>query len=342
MINTSCNRTEDIKRFCSDIAKDKLLVQGPGGNVSWKETDKMWIKASGTWLADALEKNIFLPVDLVHLKKAIAKKQFDVTPVVLDNNGLRPSIETFLHALMPQTVVVHLHAVEILSLLVCENYIEEFISKVPNELSWVDVEYACPGQELADVVYQALEGTAQPDLIFLRNHGICIGADTIEGVEVILTKVLEGLKFTNHSTKLIKCVAEPFPVNTAAVYAPINHIGIQQLALNEKLFVYLTESWAMYPDHVVFLGAEPFVYDSILAFNHIVKTQQSLPQIVFIKNMGVFAKDQVTPTILEQLICFYEVLRRQNDDKRTKTLTTQQIDQLLNWEAEEYRKKNSK
>ena len=38
-----------------------LLVQGAGGNVSWKEEDTLWVKASGTWLSDASAEDIFLP-----------------------------------------------------------------------------------------------------------------------------------------------------------------------------------------------------------------------------------------------------------------------------------------
>ena len=45
---------------------------------------------------------------------------------------------------------------------------------------------------------------------------------------------------------------------------------------------------------------------------------------------------------MEQLDCFYEVLKRQNEGDNVNTLTFQQIEHLLNWEAEEYRKKISK
>ena len=69
-----------VIEYCSTIGADPLLVQGAGGNVSWKEEDTLWVKASGTWLAEAAGKDIFVPVDLPHLRAAIASGDFSVTP----------------------------------------------------------------------------------------------------------------------------------------------------------------------------------------------------------------------------------------------------------------------
>lgn len=342
MANLVSNYAESVKSFCSKIGTDKLLVQGAGGNVSWKEADMMWITASGNWLVDALEKNIFVPVDLAHLQKAIAEKSLDVTPMVADGHKMRPSIETILHALMPQDIVVHVHAVEALSYLVREDYIEDFRSKIPSEVTWVNVEYACPGEELAQVVYDALQNVPQADVLFLQNHGIVVGASTIEEVEEILAKVLTSLTVSHAESELIKRDIAPVAVNGSVIYAPIQNVKLQQLALNTQLFRQLTENWAMYPDHVVFLGAEPFTYDNVDELSQLEETQQPLPQLIFIKDVGVFTIDEVTPAIMEQLDCFYEVLTRQNKDYKVNTLTFQQIGHLLNWEAEEYRKKIAK
>ena len=342
MINSASSHAESVKSFCSKIGTDKLLVQGAGGNVSWKEADMMWIKASGSWLADALEKNIFVPVDLAHLQKAIAKKSLDVMPVVADGYEMRPSIETILHALMPQDIVVHVHAVEALSYLVREDYMEDFKSKIPSEVTWVNVEYACPGEELAQAVYDALQNAPHADVVFLQNHGIIVGASSIEEVEEILAKVLTSLTVSHAESDLIYRDIAPVAVNSSIIYAPIQSVKLQQLALNKHLFRQLVENWAMYPDHVVFLGAEPFTYDNVDEFSHLEEIQQPLPQLVFIKDVGVFTKDEVTPAIIEQLDCFYEVLTRQNEDYKVNTLTFQQIRHLLNWESEEYRKKIAK
>ena len=42
-----------ISKFCAQIGKRSLLVQGAGGNVSFKDNDVLWIKASGFWLSQS-------------------------------------------------------------------------------------------------------------------------------------------------------------------------------------------------------------------------------------------------------------------------------------------------
>lgn len=111
--NTSLHAA--IVDFCARIGRDRLLVQGAGGNVSYKSNGALWIKASGTWLADAASQEIFVPVDLAHLQSAIARDDFEVSPISRDVDArLRPSIETLLHALLPHAVVAHLHEINAL------------------------------------------------------------------------------------------------------------------------------------------------------------------------------------------------------------------------------------
>ena len=61
---------EAIRNYCTLIGKNPLLVQGAGGNVSGKEDKMLWIKASGTCLADAEKDDIFVPVGLGELRAA--------------------------------------------------------------------------------------------------------------------------------------------------------------------------------------------------------------------------------------------------------------------------------
>jgi len=45
--------TPAFRALSARLGQDPLQVQGPGGNTSVKSGDVMWIKASGTELADA-------------------------------------------------------------------------------------------------------------------------------------------------------------------------------------------------------------------------------------------------------------------------------------------------
>ena len=77
------------------IGRDSMLVQGAGGNTSYKSDDKMWIKASGKWLSDSMEEGIFIPVDVVKIKQNIKNnKDNPLEDSYVINKTLRPSIET--------------------------------------------------------------------------------------------------------------------------------------------------------------------------------------------------------------------------------------------------------
>ena len=63
MENTNSSIEEDLKKFKEvsfKLGSDKNLVQAAGGNTSMKINNSMFIKASGTWLQDSLEKDIFV------------------------------------------------------------------------------------------------------------------------------------------------------------------------------------------------------------------------------------------------------------------------------------------
>jgi rhamnose utilization protein RhaD (predicted bifunctional aldolase and dehydrogenase) len=60
-----------LRELSAALGADPLRTQGAGGNTSIKRDGVMWIKASGTWLADALAHDIMTPVRLEPLRKAI-------------------------------------------------------------------------------------------------------------------------------------------------------------------------------------------------------------------------------------------------------------------------------
>lgn len=63
----------ELRRMSARVGRNILLVQGAGGNSSIKQNDLLWVKASGTWLADAEHKNIFVPVSLGAARAALAQ-----------------------------------------------------------------------------------------------------------------------------------------------------------------------------------------------------------------------------------------------------------------------------
>lgn len=327
---------KSVIKYCSEIGTESLLVQGAGGNVSWKDEDTLWIKASGTWLAEAAMKDIFVPVDLHHLRSATKAGNFSVTPLLRGESALRPSIETLLHALMPHKVVIHLHAVEALAYLVRENCHNDFLSLLEPTIHWTMVDYHKPGAELAAAVSSALAENPNSNVIFLKNHGVVIGGIDIAEVKRTLNILTESLKSTP-----ARVDSKPVPILPSALenynqYTPVQDSDLHQLALNPDLFTRLDTEWALYPDHVVFLGERAYT-DKTWRAIQANKQGNHLPELIFIQGCGVFVTATFNKAKHAQLRCYYDVITRQNPHSCVKALTVNQVAELLNWDAEKYR-----
>ena len=331
---------KQVKQFCARIGTDPLLVQGPGGNVSWKDDDVLWIKASGKWLAKACDEEIFVPVSLSYLQEAISNKNFSCSPLILGGTKLRPSIETMLHALMPQKVIAHLHAVEALTHLVRKNAESRIAELINDSIKWVFVDYFKPGAELAACVSAKLTLIPDAEVIFLKNHGIVIGAPDIPNLDRILQTITKLLFTKPLLSELIQFdfVIEKNPNIFSNDFAFINDPEINRLSTNSYLISRLQNNWALYPDHVVFLGDRAIVVDETTAecYSKIIDQK---PDFIFIKQQGVLECKAITPAKKAQLRCYYDVLVRQAPSEKLESLKQINIKEILNWEAEIFRQR---
>lgn len=327
----------DVIHFCESIGGDPLLVQGAGGNVSWKDDGVLWVKASGTWLADAGQRNIFVPVDLGGLRVSLDAGDFDAVPKALEGVSLKPSIETLLHALMPHRVVVHLHAVDILAWLVRDHSSTDSGAPFPFAEQATSVPYQKPGAALAQAVAERLRGRPDIGCLFLQNHGLVLGGANVAEVQQQLQEVLLRMRVEVLQHARLKAAAPSVPEACGHPYVALDDADMQGLALDESLYARLSSSWGLCPDHVVFLGRKAACYDSMDELVAQANRLQEMPELVFVRSVGVY----VTPTFgraqRAQLRCYYDVLVRVPKDCRIVTLTEDEVDELLNWDAEKYR-----
>ena len=94
----------------------------------------------------------------------------------------------------------------------------------------------------------------------------------------------------------------------------------------------------LYPDHVVFLGRKSFCYDSFEDF----LSSKLRPDLIFIKNIGVYISVKFNSAQKAQLRCFYDVIIRIQSGSRLNILDDAIIDGLLNWDSEKYRIEHAK
>ena len=321
----------EIEKFCVEIGKDPLLVQGAGGNISWKEGDTLWVKTSGTWMASAAQKNIFVPIDLSLLTKSVEDGSFTM-PAKVATSSSRPSIETLLHAIMPQRVVVHLHAVEVLAYLVREECnLKDIVGK---EFSYIVVDYHKPGACLARAIFEGIQENHRAEIVFMKNHGVTIGGPSIEAVQEKLKKLRELFGQALRPKISISPLEKKISL-LGKTYFFIENSDIQQLAFDGLLFKRLSQDWALYPDHVVFLGEAAFIVTK--DGDGAKDGPEHRPRAIFWEDRGVFSSVNFSKAESVQLLCYYLVLSRQGPEDRLRTLSKAQIKELLEWESEKYR-----
>lgn len=329
----------EVSHFCTLIGANPLLVQGAGGNVSWKEGDTLWVKASGKWLAEADQTDIFVPVDLKHMGKALAASNFDIKPIALTSNGLRPSIETVLHALMPQRIVVHLHAIDALAHLVRSDAKETMVAKMEPTFSgeWVMVDYAKPGVALAQAVATALSKCPGACIVLMQNHGVVLGADDMNGIQALLQRFSSLFRTLSEVTDELADVPSVQPKGLTG-YDLVSDRVIQSLALMPSRFSLMNSGWALYPDHVVFLGAKPKIFASFEDWaSEGAMISDVAEDLIFVEGVGVYARESFSMAKFVQLKCYADVLSRLPHDVELTCLSSDAVDDLLNWDAEKHR-----
>jgi rhamnose utilization protein RhaD (predicted bifunctional aldolase and dehydrogenase) len=160
----------ELREISSFIGSQKNLVQGPGGNTSYKTQDRLFVKASGTRLDEALIRNIFAEIDL--------QTGENHTP------SLRPSIELGLHSELPFKVVIHVHSVGSLAWgLRKRNKVEDASL---SELGLLLAPYLRPGDEITS--YLRSIDANQFNGILLQNHGLITwGNDCQSALNLLMT-----------------------------------------------------------------------------------------------------------------------------------------------------------
>jgi len=328
-----------VQRYCASIARDRLLVQAAGGNISWKSGDTLWIKASGTWLADAEQKEIFVPVDRRPIDAALARGDYAISPRALEGYALRPSIETLLHTLMPHKFVVHLHPVDAVAHLTRSCCEAELKVALGNDFIWELVDYHKPGADLAQAIHARLREKPAIQVMLLKNHGVILGAETLEQIDTnlkILSLRLGQKPMRREANKTSIHILSDIDLSSS-LYQVCADSELQYLATDLELYERLRDSWAIYPDHVVFLGAQAIRVDDPAALHSALTAADPAPPFVFVKSAGVLESRSTTQAQRAQLTFYLDVIARQPAGHPLNPLSQEQIASLLNWDAEKYR-----
>lgn len=345
------------------LGQDPLQVQGPGGNTSLKADGVMLVKASGTLLADAEAQDIMVPVDAAGLRAALSTSTgvtVEGRAFTLDSanpHGLRPSIETAVHAVLDWPVVLHTHCVATIAAAVRSDA-EAFVQARLAGLDAAFVAYVKPGEDLARAILDAV--TPATTVIILGNHGLAVCARTPAEAETLVYDVARRLEppaaqragpteeSSNGPPDGVGSRDGAVPAaDTAALGAAlegsgwraVDHPPTQAVALEAERWA-IAAGATLYPDHAIFLGPgvvlgradEPV--PAVLA-----RAAATAPsrKLVLLEGRGAVIPADASPSVVALARAFGDVLARIDPAAALTRLTAAQEAELLEWDAEKYR-----
>jgi rhamnose utilization protein RhaD (predicted bifunctional aldolase and dehydrogenase) len=370
------DKLAEISRFYG--GNPEYVIAG-GGNTSFKDNEFLYIKASGTSLAQVKPEN-FVKMDRGSLA-AIWKKDYPTDPdareaaVLADmmagrcagEEAKRPSVETLLHDLLPFSYVVHLHPA-LVNGLTCSQAGENAATELFPSALWIPS--INPGFILSRAVKNALdpktrigEALKNHSLIFLQNHGIFAAANTTEEIREIYQMIMEtlGKRIKSHpdfggeirsfgnseaiGKEILELAQKTDPTNKWCI----------KFVRNNQIAAYTTDeaafrpvSSAFSPDHIVYSGSDPLFVSEVQALErafkaHLEKTAR-IPRIIAIRSLGVFGlanSEKNMDNALELFKDTQKIAVFSESFGGPRFMDEDQITFINNWEVEHYRTKVS-
>ena len=349
-----------------------------GGNTSWKSEEMMVVKASGTDLG-TIDENGFVLLDMNKLRKIRTTKYpedreerenralKDLMDSRLTGEKGRPSVESLLHAIIPDKYVVHTHPA-ILNGLNCSAAGKEAAVKLfTGKCIWIPL--VDPGYILAKRVddersiWIEEHDVKLPDYVFLQNHGLFLwgsNSEEIAGKFETLFKTLKDECTDSDATEIdtkgsvsdvfLQDIGKLTGSNGYALFTTGKEI--RSLLESRESSYNLTKS--LTPDHIVYMGHTPLVYDNfpedqLLAFiekdyKDFTKKWGKEPKSILILEKGFISvgnskKSAETARLL--MLDAIRVIRISHSFGGPQFMPEEKVNFINTWEVEKYRAKLS-
>ena len=355
---------------------DNRYVIAGGGNTSFKTADKLWVKASGHALATITEDG-FAVLDRALLNPMGEKKYSSETALREEQvkNDLaaacitkdrRPSVETSMHNCLEAAYVVHLHPT-LVNGLMCSKDAEETCAKLFPDALYIP--YTDPGYTLFKKVYDKIQEYrkghgADPKVIFLQNHGIFVGADTVEEIEKIYDSVMTTLEkkvkaVPEGEAPICDCVSETIPAIRTILSRSGRGLKTLKITNNALVSRFIGSKDAaapvmkpFTPDGIVYCKSE-FIYIDHKGPEDLLKQAEKkieayiekrghTPKVLLIKGIGLVAvgsNAKEAQTVTEVFEDSMKVAWYASFFGGEHPMTARQISFIDNWEVENYRRK---
>ncbi|MBN1414095.1 MAG: SDR family NAD(P)-dependent oxidoreductase [Bacteroidales bacterium] len=368
---------KDLIEISRYYGKNKDYIIAGGGNTSYKNSEFIWIKASGTSLA-SIDENGFVKLSREKLQrigtavysndalKREAQVKADLFTAIEPDQQGRPSVETSLHDIISYRYVVHTHATRINGVLCAKNS-REVITRLFGE-SALYIEYTDPGYVLFTKTKERIDQYHEkqgkdPNIIFLENHGTLVSADTVKEIKELYEQVERLLKKENKVTLPSK--GKPLHETVKAILPALRMMltgdkpKILRIRHNELIEGFYTNEEAFRkihapftPDIIVYCKSKYLYIDetgsseSVIAairlqLDRFVKENGFIPRIILIKDVGLVAAEDNWASAEIVLDVFEDLMKISmytGNAGGPRFLNKDQISFIDNWEVENYRR----
>jgi rhamnose utilization protein RhaD (predicted bifunctional aldolase and dehydrogenase) len=347
-------------------ANPEFVIAG-GGNTSFKNESKIWVKASGIAL-ETINEEGFVCLSREKLK-TIERKEYssdatireqevknDLSSAVI-NSSLRPSVETSLHNILEYAYVVHTHPTK-LNALLCSNFarkeIQELFGKQALFIEYTDPGYILFKKVLQEINYYKKQHHRCPQRVFLENHGVFVAADSVEEIKGMYSEIMKkvdppeavNFDYSVVADKKLEQISGIPELQGKTILAFTGEL-IQNFIQDEPSFSKVSTPFT--PDHIVYCKSK---YLYLEAFKDITRISSSVkdfqkhygypPKVIVIGDLALLAVGdsmKSAKTIFEVFYDMMKISRLSEFFGGPKFMTSQQIEFIDHWEVENYRRK---
>ena len=344
------------RRFGAD---PRYVLLG-GGNTSFKTEDVVYIKPSGVALAH-IEAGQFVAMDRGAVRRALgaavpedcwereAAVKARMAAAVVPGHSGRPSVETPLHEVIDYRYVYHMHPALVNGMTCARDGRAACAELFPDSL-WI--EYVDPGYTLASEVAARLgewcsSGKAQPQVIFLQNHGVFVSSDDVGAIEPTYRRIMDALGTRYERAGVPTAITPGAPDGEAvAGFGPALRTLLGSAERRAIVFAsgyFAPVAGPLSPDHIVY--GKSYAYTGPVTPEGLQRFEDDhgyRPKIVAVDGKATFAADvdlknargtmtvAMDAALVERLTHTFGGPRWLDDRER---------EFIENWEVESYRRK---
>jgi ribulose-5-phosphate 4-epimerase/fuculose-1-phosphate aldolase len=339
----------NLKNFfsLSEYLKNRTdYLQGAGGNISEKiDGETMVIKSSGVEIKEINHKYGYSLVSYKNISDEFSKLPLEITIeqdesiVSFINNqiinlpnykSLRPSIETGFHSILKKHVI-HTHSVYS-NILNCSKSFENLTKKLFKCDNFINIQYFPPGTILTrNILHEYnnffLINKKYPEIIFLKNHGIIVHAETskkaIEIHEHVTKKLCDYFKFITTDFPKVYLKEKSASNFESSNSFLLNHFKNNEL-INQDYF-----NQTLFPDQTVY-------FKENISFEN---TENK--KVIIQKDMIIYNTNFKEANTIEETLIAYVFIRMNIEKAKLQCsfISKKEMNYIHDLESEKYRKK---